>query len=861
MHEASRSKKNQSLEHRPVLTTAMRSTRLLPMVVALAAFAACTDTPTTTHGIKPVPTTASGSGTTVQALQCSVQISARAVSCSPLSSGSGANADVIVGGQGQFVQLTSSNIQYNSGTGIFSFDATVENLISQPMGTSDGTTADANGVRVFFNDGPNVTAGTGTATVANNDGVGTFITANQPYFQYSGAALSSDHILLQNETSSAKNWQLAVSPTVTQFSFQVLVSTTVPHPMGFVQMSKDSNFVNAGGTDVITASVRNFSGTAASSPAPISWNSVNPSVATVDGSGNVTAVAPGTTTITATSDTLVGRTTIQVCPVFGSVGTTVVVSGANAASVCMAGGSGASAEYVAVPFNTATSASTALSFIGTGITAAAGPPNPNLIPSGRHGLSSTAGAMTDGEVAGHLALMRRFAADTRSRSRLGQVNSMVSSKRVAPRGPSRTITFGASYDPGDPITLDVENACLGTQDQRGGIVKAHTAHAIVAEESGVPANGFTDADYLAIAQEFDTTAFAIDNTYFTPPLDLARTGAVVIFFTTGVNQLNAPGTSSPVYGYFSPKDFHPADSGPVGCYTSNAGDMLYMAVPDPTGSINGNVVTVADMRARTMPLLTHNLVHLTRGWYRAWVSNQATTNAAFIPESPWLEEAMANAANELAFFKNAGLSTRTNVQASTLSGSTLAQNAFDSQQAANFARLGQWLARPDTTGAYMGNPGATDFSPTENVATTGASWAFLRYSADRVGGTESAFWHALSISADTGMTNLGNVIGTSPVTWARDFATSMYTDDAVSGVAAQYSDATWNYRSVFAGIGSFPLQTTTLSTGVASPITLNFGATSYLRYGVANNAFGRLNTTQGGGAPAANISLTIIRTK
>ena len=379
-------------------------------------------------------------------------------------------------------------------------------------------------------------------------------------------------------------------------------------------------------------------------------------------------------------------------------------------------------------------------------------------------------------------------------------NSLVKGSLVRPGGPSHYIVKDHIYNVGDTVALDTNLVCNGTPTDRTSIVRAVSAHAIVIEEDSVPPNGFTSADYQAIASEFDTTAYAVDVANFTPPSDSAHVGGVVIYFTASVNRLNATNTPTPVYGYFNQKDFHPRFTGGIGCLTSNQGDILYMAVPDPTGTINGNALAVASMRAKVMPLLTHNIVHMTHEWYRAWVSSPTGVN--YFPESPWLEEAMANAANELAFFKGAGLSTKTNVTAATLSGSTLAQNAFNSQQAANITRLGQWLARPDTTGAYMGNPGVQDFAPTANVATTGASWAFLRYSADRLGGTESSFWHALAISADTGMANLGAVIGANPITWARDFATSMYTDDAVSGVASQYSDATWNYRSVSAASGA-----------------------------------------------------------
>ena len=125
----------------------------------------------------------------------------------------------IFGGQNTYVKLTSSNVSYDSGTEIFQFDVTVQNLLNEAMGTPDGTTVDTAGVKIFFAQGPTVTAGTGTITVANPDGVGTFSGSNQPYFKYAG-------ILAKNQLSSAETWQLNVPATVDAFSFTLYVATT-----------------------------------------------------------------------------------------------------------------------------------------------------------------------------------------------------------------------------------------------------------------------------------------------------------------------------------------------------------------------------------------------------------------------------------------------------------------------------------------------------------------------------------------------------------------------------------------------------------------------------------------------------------
>ena len=131
-------------------------------------------------------------------ITCQASVSARTLDCAgsqpqaTQQAARGMSFDLVLGGQGALVRLASNGTAYNSGTQTFSSNVTIENLISQPMNTTDGTTPDAGGVKVFFNSGPTVTGGTGTVSVANPDGTGTFTQANQEYFVYSsGAVLAS----------------------------------------------------------------------------------------------------------------------------------------------------------------------------------------------------------------------------------------------------------------------------------------------------------------------------------------------------------------------------------------------------------------------------------------------------------------------------------------------------------------------------------------------------------------------------------------------------------------------------------------------------------------------------------------------
>ena len=156
----------------------------LAAMLAAAVLAACSDQqPVATHE-PPLLVPAR----TVQAFECAGSTSGT-LSCRDPRAGTGDASAVLIGGQNVNLKLTSSNVSYNAGTGIFQF---------------------------------NVTGGEGTVTVANADGTGTFTAANQPYFAYK-------EILAQNAVSSARTWQLQVTGDVSTFNFIVYVETDVQY--------------------------------------------------------------------------------------------------------------------------------------------------------------------------------------------------------------------------------------------------------------------------------------------------------------------------------------------------------------------------------------------------------------------------------------------------------------------------------------------------------------------------------------------------------------------------------------------------------------------------------------------------------
>jgi len=194
-----------------------------PLLAVLAA--ACADrTPTAALPAAPGPQTVH------TRIDCTVEVAAAVVRCAaPAPPAGAARGNVIVGGQGVSVRLLSSGTAYD-GTFLNS-DVTVQNLLAQPMGTPDGTTA--TGVRVFFVTGPSVTSGSGEAVVENADGIGTFTASGQPYFEY-------PQVLASQGTSAPRRWQFRVAPTVGEFAFTLYVDAQLPAEAGVLRWTRES---------------------------------------------------------------------------------------------------------------------------------------------------------------------------------------------------------------------------------------------------------------------------------------------------------------------------------------------------------------------------------------------------------------------------------------------------------------------------------------------------------------------------------------------------------------------------------------------------------------------------------------------
>jgi hypothetical protein len=204
-------------------------------------------------------------------LTCTVDVRAGTETCKPdQPTADGALGDLVHIGNATQVALTKTNT-VSTPTSL-SYDRAVTNMIYQALGTADGVTPHAMGVRVwveppFFVD--TTIAGQPTSvTVANPDGFLTYKTnKNKPYFQYPG-------LLQPGATSPEKNWQFTMQ-NVDSFSYKVLVLSELQYYLGTLWITPDSSVFSSGDSVTLAAHVRDATKLSLD---PLTWTSSNPDV-------------------------------------------------------------------------------------------------------------------------------------------------------------------------------------------------------------------------------------------------------------------------------------------------------------------------------------------------------------------------------------------------------------------------------------------------------------------------------------------------------------------------------------------------------------------------------------------------------
>jgi hypothetical protein len=271
------------------------------LALALWLAAGCADgSPAASEPLVPPP------APVMAALACAADVRAATLACrAPGATLADGVSAALLGGQNQYVRLESSGVSYD-GSSVFSADVTVQNLVPQVLGTRDDRTPAPEGIRIFFHSGPSVTAGSGTVSVANADGLGAFTGADQPFFQYVEP-------LATGAVSVPRTWEFSVPNTVQTFEFVVYVAAPVRRESGWIEFSHAGSGMYVGSEGREPTTLRGITG-AALAAQPIDWSTSSPAVATVDASGTITGISVGTAVITATSGSRSGSLALRVYP-------------------------------------------------------------------------------------------------------------------------------------------------------------------------------------------------------------------------------------------------------------------------------------------------------------------------------------------------------------------------------------------------------------------------------------------------------------------------------------------------------------------------------------------------------------------
>lgn len=389
----------------------------------------------------------------------------------------------------------------------------------------------------------------------------------------------------------------------------------------------------------------------------------------------------------------------------------------------------------------------------------------------------------------------------------------------------------------------------------GARVVTQTSGTIIAADTSNPAGGFTDADYQSFATMFDTLIDPIDVQNFGQPTDIDQNGKILILFTQEVNKLTPRGSVGVVGGFTFERDLFPVNDDPAngltGCAGSNFGEMFYVMVPDPNGTVS-DPRTKADVLNLTPATLAHEYQHLINAGRRLYV------NDANAFEDTWLNEGLSHIAEELLYYRQSGLGPRQNISINTIGATQTSVNIFNNDQADNFGRYGVFMSKPSQTSVYGGN---------DSLETRGATWNLLRYLADQhnAGTSDQSTWQSLVNTTFTGQSNLAHVFGSNYMTQIRDWATSVFSDD-LPGVPSTYQEASWNMRAIFPKLQGtnqkFPLTVVPLGDGSPASLSIDAGGVAYMRFSVPANAQATINWSASGGASVTpGVQFTVVRSQ
>jgi hypothetical protein len=549
----------------------------------------------------------------------------------------------------------------------------------------------------------------------------------------------------------------------------------------------------------------------------ITWESLNPSVATVLSTGSIKGVAAGTATIRGTVESVSGTAGIivvapvAVCNTGLTVvdlpvgGVSVLSSAATKGCIKIPAATSAPADYLVIAANTNIQPDIIGDFVfksDEGETV----PATTLFPSNSVVSASIASA-AQGSDLGAMQIKFETRLRTLERRQLRLPDAQHAYRdRIAQRQTRLSLSVAIPAI-GDQTTFRVpgqDSACTKFTTITAAVTYVNEK-VIIYNDVVSPPNGFTATDYQQIGDEFRDLIYPTDVSYFGTPLDQDNNGRVIILYTPQVNKLTPPNNASFVGGFFFAGDLFPttAPANQFACPQSNQAELFYVLAPDPDGVFN-NKRTTATVRQGTRGTIAHEFQHMINA------SNRIRSPIDQPLEDVWLDEALAHFAEDAVGRAVRGIGEAEDAGFTrTFGGSADDFNAFFFQ---NFARYRLYLLNP-------GPLAPTSSLADSSLAVRGAAWSLLHYTADQYapGGDIKAYMLKLAGGPDVGVTNLtknaGNVDFQTLIT---GWMIANYADDGgIPGLTAVDSYKVYDMRNVQQGLpannGSFPLKPSNIS--------------------------------------------------
>ncbi len=321
---------------------------------------------------------------------------------------------------------------------------------------------------------------------------------------------------------------------------------------------------------------------------------------------------------------------------------------------------------------------------------------------------------------------------------------------------------------GDRRTFKVLNSSGGFDDVTA-VARFVGSRAALFIDENAPDGGLTASDLEAFDERFDDVIYPVDTGVFGEPSDLDGNERIVILFTPAVNRLTPRGSAGFVGGFFFGLDLLPDREG------SNAGEIFYTLVPDPTGRF-GDARAKSQVLSVTPAILAHEFMHMIHFNQRVLKLGAPGTEAL------WLSEGLAQMAEELVGEEYARR------------GKAQSAGLF---RAGNRARARRFLKAPSAVSLIVTSGKGT-------LEERGAGWLFLMYLRGLGGG--NGVLTQLTRTTRTGVDNVVSVVGTPWEPLVSDWAAALYLDGLGIPTRSTLDIGGIDLRATFTGAdGLYPL--------------------------------------------------------